>query len=315
LPSSPGAAGFAQNDAARVLWLPSIRTGMNYNKHGNSGRDRLQLPTSRGLRRAGSRRSGADRPRSWITPTHLTDAIHQPRITGFAWTPEALSDAVINDQLLNGPGLLTLRRHQRQAIAAQTLDHGRQLAEITVNFARRSRERPMPPGAAVATLENEVTRAGEAIAVASARWRATFGRSVGATRAAETTVVPIELARPDVPAGELVGLGLSNRPELAASRSLVCEAVNRLRREQNAPWLPSIVLGVSYGGFGAGRGGQIDGGERFDFDGIAYWEPEPGWRGPARTHIRSSSADARGRVVDMVAAKRSCPDASRLAAD
>lgn len=56
---------------------------------------------------------------------------------------------------------------------------------------------------------------------------------------------------------DLVAMGLSNRPELAASRSLVCEAVNRLRREGNAPWLPSVLLGTSYGSFGAGTGSQI----------------------------------------------------------
>src|SRR6185503_17832934 len=71
----------------------------------------------------------------------------------------------------------------------------------------------------------------------------------------------------------LVATGLSSHPELAASSSLVCEAVNRLRREENAPWLPSILLGVSYGAFGAGTGGNItNGGDRFDFDGVAWWE-------------------------------------------
>jgi outer membrane protein TolC len=90
----------------------------------------------------------------------------------------------------------------------------------------------------------------------------------------EDNIVPIDLVPLDtLTMGDLVATGLTNRPELNASRSLVCEAVNRLQREENAPWLPSILLGVSYGGFGAGTGGQItNGGPRFDFDGVAWWE-------------------------------------------
>jgi outer membrane protein TolC len=74
-------------------------------------------------------------------------------------------------------------------------------------------------------------------------------------------------------AADLVATGLSNRPELAASRALVGEAVSRLQREKHAPWLPSVVLGISYGEFGAARGtGDPRPGDRFDLDAIAWWE-------------------------------------------
>jgi outer membrane protein TolC len=49
--------------------------------------------------------------------------------------------------------------------------------------------------------------------------------------------------------------------------------VNRLEREKYAPWLPSLLLGTSYGAFGAGTGGSItNGADRFDFDSAAWWE-------------------------------------------
>ena len=67
--------------------------------------------------------------------------------------------------------------------------------------------------------------------------------------------------------------GLSNRPELAESRHLVCEAVSRLQRERYAPLLPSMLLGASYGAYGGGQGSRTDEVRgRFDLDAVAFWE-------------------------------------------
>jgi hypothetical protein len=109
-----------------------------------------------------------------------------------------------------------------------------------------------------------------------------------------------ELSLPD-----LVATGLANRPELAANSALVCEAVNRLRREERAPWLPSIILGVSYGAFGAGTGSAItNGGDRFDFDGVAWWELRNlglGERAAQTMHAQPASAHAEIETMDLVA--------------
>jgi outer membrane protein TolC len=103
--------------------------------------------------------------------------------------------------------------------------------------------------------------------------------------------------------GDLIAAGLSNRPELSASRSLVGEAVNRLKREENAPWLPSILLGMNYGSFAGGTGGQItNGGNRFDFDGIAYWELRNMGFGEhaARDNARAQIQQAKMREVETM---------------
>jgi outer membrane protein TolC len=72
---------------------------------------------------------------------------------------------------------------------------------------------------------------------------------------------------------ELVSLALTNRPELAESRHLVGEAVERLNREKNAPLVPSVALSASYGLNGGGLGGTLsDFGDRLDADAIAFWE-------------------------------------------
>jgi outer membrane protein TolC len=57
------------------------------------------------------------------------------------------------------------------------------------------------------------------------------------------------------------------------NQQLVSEAVRRLQREQYAPFIPSILLGASYGNFGAGLGGAVGNyGDRFDGDAFAWWE-------------------------------------------
>jgi outer membrane protein TolC len=46
-----------------------------------------------------------------------------------------------------------------------------------------------------------------------------------------------------------------------------------MKRERYAPLVPSVLLGVSYGGFGGGLGSDITNSDgRFDADAMAYWE-------------------------------------------
>lgn len=69
--------------------------------------------------------------------------------------------------------------------------------------------------------------------------------------------MPIELVPVETSLNGLVGTGLSNRPELKEAQCLVAEAVGRLRREQAAPLVPSVLLGMNYGGFGGGLGDTV----------------------------------------------------------
>jgi outer membrane protein TolC len=306
---------FAQYSAARVLWLPSLRTGMNYNKHEGEIQDVIgfSFPTSRGAAYgglgAGAVGAGSPAVPGIYAQFHLSDAILQRQITGFALDARQWqSEAAINDQLLETAlaYLAVLEALQRKAIAVQTAEHGQELAVITASFFKAGAGTQADAdraAAAAAILQNEVTRADEAIAVASARLSQQLSTDPSYLLAPqEPAVVPIELVRLDAPQGELVATGLSNRPELAASRSLVCEAVSRLRREQHAPWLPSVILGASYGAFGAGIGGRIDGGERFDFDGVAYWELRNLGFGEraARENAAAQIQQARMREVELL---------------
>ncbi len=91
---------------------------------------------------------------------------------------------------------------------------------------------------------------------------------------AEANIMPIDMVPADLTVGQLVARGLACRPELAENKQLVAEAVQRLERERYAPLIPSVLLGISQGGYGGGSGGNAttDFSSRFDLDAIAYWE-------------------------------------------
>jgi outer membrane protein TolC len=311
------AQSLAVHNAARAMWLPSIRTGGNYNKHeGQIQRvEGENITVSRGAAYGGlgAFAVGAGSPAipGVYAMFHTTDAIFQRRITGYALEArEFQATATMNDQLLETAlaYLALLEAAQRRAIAGETLEHGEQLARLTSEFARTGAGNEADADratAALALLKNEIVRAEEAQAVASARVAQQLSSDPTVLIVPqEDNVVPIDLVPLDTMAmGDLVATGLSNRPELAASRSLVGEAVNRLKREENAPWLPSILLGMSYGGFGAGLGGQITrGGDRFDFDGVAWWELRNLGAGEkaARDNARAQIQQARMQEVQTM---------------
>jgi outer membrane protein TolC len=107
----------------------------------------------------------------------------------------------------------------------------------------------------------------------------------------------------DASTQELVAIGLSCRPELAESRWLVQEAVDRLNRERHAPLLPSVLLGASYGGFGGGLGSDIENfGDRFDIDAAAFWEIRNLGHGEAgaRNAARARVDQARYRQIQLM---------------
>ena len=86
---------------------------------------------------------------------------------------------------------------------------------------------------------------------------------------------------------------VSDRPELAEQKHLVCEAVERLRREKFAPLVPSVLLGMSYGGMGGGLGSSIvNSSDRWDADAVAFWEVRNLGLGERAARNESSSPQA-----------------------
>ncbi len=302
--------------AADMMWLPSMRVGGNYNKHEGRIQDVAGsiIETSRGsiYSGLGAQAVGAGSPAvpGLLMNFHLTDAHFQPLIAKQRLCARRhASLAVRNNLLLDTATAYTnlLEAMQLLAITEQTLVSAEKLRDTTKDFAETGEGLRADADRAVAELsvrQVEQLRAKENVRVASVRLNRLLSQD--ATLKLEPTellLVPIALTSPTSELRELVAVGLSNRPELAENRNLVGEAIEMLNREKYAPLVPSVLLGMSYGGNGGGLGGNIDRfGDRMDFDAAAYWELRNLGFGDqaAQGATRSRVGQARYRQVQMM---------------
>lgn len=277
---------YAQVERADILWIPSLRAGINYNKHEGAIQDvaGTVFNTSRGSLYgglgAGAVGAGSPAVPGLVAHFHLTDAIFQPKIARYqASSRQYAATTVRNDVLCETAVayLELLRAEQRLAIAREVREKTNRLADLTGAFARIGQGAAADHDRMLAELaarDGEIPQAEEAVATASTRLAFLIHADPGVpitTR--EPFVAPLNFTAPESTAHELVAQGLSRRPELAEHRQLVGEACERLRREQYAPLIPSVLLGVSYGGLGGGLGSSITNtDDRFDGDAMAYWE-------------------------------------------
>jgi outer membrane protein TolC len=310
---------FAQVRAAKVLWLPSIQAGINFQNHDgplqNSdgtipAASRSAIEAGLGMYAVGG---GAPAVPGLSAKFALADAVFQPRIAGQqAAIRQHAATATTHDLLLfvAVAYLDLLRTFQQQAIARETLEHAEQLADLTAAFARRGQGSQADADRAqteLAVRKNVLAQAAAQSQVASARLVELLHLPPSCVVAPEEpTLVPIEIVSRDAEAAQLVADGLSHRPEVAESRHLVAEAVGKLDRERYAPLLPNLLLDVSQGGFGGGQGSTLaDFRGRFDFDATAYWQLRNFGLGEvaAREGARSRLEQARlvqARLMDQV---------------
>jgi outer membrane protein TolC len=310
----------SDSDAAMALWLPSIRAGVSVNRHDGN----LQSSTgtisdvNRSSLQAGF---GANAVGAGTTPTpglsaqfHLSDAVFGPRIAERNQSAREFGSwATYHDEMLRAAESYTelLRAHQEKAIALDTLSHARDLAKRTASFASSGQGNQADADRAATELairKNDLARAVEAIDVASARLAEVLHLDAPLKVVpTENQLSPIDLVSLDSTVQQMVATGLSSRPELGESREMVEAACERLRREQFAPLMPSVLLGLSYGGFGGGLGNRISDVEsRMDFDVGAVWEirnlgfGEAAARGAASARVEQARYKAM-RVLDSVA--------------
>jgi len=307
---------FAQLEQAQVLWLPSIRAGINYNKHDGRLQDaegtnfeasRSALYTGLGANAVGT---GSPAVPGVYASFHLADAIFQPRAADqLAASRQAGARATSNDFMLQASlaYLDLLRAEQDRAVAIEIRDLARGLADLTEAYARSGQGTEADFDRAqteLALRESELIRTEETIRVASARLAELLNLDQEMTLLPqEPAVAPIDLIAIDTPVRSLLAQGLATRPEIRERNALVREAVQRLQRERHAPLIPSVLLGVSYGGFGAGTGGQVDSfSDRVDTDVVAYWELRNLGHGEAaaRRGARTRVDQAQFRTIAML---------------
>lgn len=277
---------YARLNRAELMWFPDLQGGANYHRHDGSlqnieGRivdvNRSSLNAGLG---AGAIAAGTTTSPGLVINFHAADAIFGPEVARrSAWASRHAADAEVNDQLLNVAlaYLDLIEAVQRATIVRQTLENAEDLADVTGSFARTGQGLRADADRAIAELavrRNEMHRAEEEVAVASARL-ASLVRLNPAEQLCpvETVALPIALVDASCEPRDLVADALGRRPELREQRAIVSAAVERLRRERYAPLVPSVLVGASYSGFGGGTGDRVGNfNDRGDFDALAIWQ-------------------------------------------
>ena len=311
---------YAELARAEALWLPSIQAGFSFHRHdGNyQASDGSIVDVNRnsfqyGLGSGGTGAGTTPRP-GLVAQFHLADAIFQPRVAETtAWARGHAASATLNRQMLTAALAYNdlLNAYQDVSILEAATTQTQELSKITRDFAEAGEGLQADADrmqTELALIENRLIGAREQIAVASARLAQAVSldgyRQITPT---DITVVPLDLVSMQDDKATLIGTGLAMRPELKESQALVAAACEAYSREKYAPFVPSVLLGFSTGGFGGGLGNNlndVDG--RYDLDALMSWEVrnlglgEKAARRQQSARVQQAKYD-RIRVMDQVA--------------
>jgi len=266
---------------AQVLWLPDLWAGGNPN---NPTAIPMFLHHDGLLQTSSGNMVSVDKNAVFLgggvgLNFELADAIFSPLVTRRLTEAEAARARVVTDNVQLDVALTyldLLRAYGALAVNAETLAN----AETTLRFARAGvkSELAKPADANRAAAEVEFRRQeridlqGQAAAVSAHLAQLLLLEPTVDLRPADQAVLPIALVPAAPSLDDLIGVGLMNRPELAADRALVAAALQTWRGARWRPLIPTIQLtyyGGSYSG-GAPDYGATSG--RDDLYAQAVWQ-------------------------------------------
>lgn len=313
---------YAQLDQAEVLWLPSLQAGFSFHRHdGNYQASNGQIVDVNrnsfqvGLGAGGVGAGTTPRP-GIVAQFHLADAIFQPEIREkAAWAEGHAANGTYNAQLRDVAlaYLELLEAEQEKRILEESRQRTAELTKLTQDFAatgqglRADADRLQTE---LVLIESRIVGANERAEVASIRLAETMSLDAGRRIAPmDPVAAPIDLVSADVGKGSLISTGLANRPELKEAQALVAAACEEYKRQKYAPFVPSVLLGFSAGGFGGGLGSHLsDVEDRVDFDALMTWEirnlglGEKAARRETQARIQQAKFET-VRVMDQVASE------------
>ncbi len=273
---------------AKVLLLPSLNLGMNYHAHtGNLQRssgtilklDEKSLYFGGG---AGAMAAGTVEVPAISIFSSLTDAYFKPlaahqQVEGARFQASAMANKVLLEVVELHFELLAAEADLR--VRLETAAQGADVARLTHAYAIAGQGRDADAERAATELrlvELEVKQAEQEVAVASARLahRLHLDQSVR-IRPAAPRLEMITLIDPGTPLPNLIAVAVERHPEISAKAAALAVAEVRHRQEICRPFLPTVWLGYSAGGFGGGS--NLVGTElshfagRTDFDVQVFW--------------------------------------------
>lgn len=271
----------AQLDRVRVAWLPTIYLGIDYQRHDGQLQDIVGqvFGTSKSSLQVGAGPSAV---------FALSEAVHGPLAARQAVRArEADLGAAANNTLLAVAEAYFSLQEARGTLAGAE-DAARRAVELTRRAEQLAPE--LTPPVETSRARTELARRRQAVHLARQQWQVASADLVRWLRLDPlVTVEPLEPPHVQVPLvdlrqslDELIPLGLTNRPELAAHQALVQATLHRLRQEKLRPLTPSVLLRgtstnpsgtLAWSYFGGGQRGQVSQfSARSDLDIQVLWE-------------------------------------------
>ncbi|HEV3025410.1 MAG TPA: TolC family protein [Pirellulales bacterium] len=283
-------AAIRQYMAAQIL--PNLNAGMNYDDHTgvlqqSSGKilnvDRSALYVGAG---ANAIAAGTVNIPGVQWNLNVSNTIFNILVSRQVVRQRQFDSLAVRNQVLGRVAVAyvdLLRTAGRLAVAIRVRDESREVARLTRSYANVGEGLPADADRAATELakrENDILQAESEVLQSSARLCQLLNLDP-ATRLQPTDgwVVPAPIVPSPMPLRELVALGLLRRPELAAQRAAIEQALLQLRGQRVLPFSPNVLIGFSGGTFGGGSNltnltNQPTFGSfasRSDIDTVAYW--------------------------------------------
>jgi outer membrane protein TolC len=292
----------AQLEQARVLWLPSVTVGGDYNRH--DGRIQNSDGTIVDVGR-GSFMFGAGSGIGSTAVLSVTDAIFSPLVTRqTVRARQADAQAAANDTLVAvSDAYFGVQQARGELAGAQ--DAVRRTDEL-VRRIRLLATGLVPPLEAT-RAEAELARRQQSELLARERWRIASAELLRVVRLdpatqvepAEPPQLRVNLVEMSNSVDDLIVTGLTNRPELASRQAQVQATIAALRQEMVRPLVPSVLIRgwstpvtgtLGVGVFGGGQNGDLGhAGYRGDIDLQLLWQFDNlGFGNRARVHEREA---------------------------
>jgi outer membrane protein TolC len=267
-------------EQARVLWLPTVYVGVDYQRHDGGQQNALTGETILGSRNQFLGGAGAH------AVFALTDAIYAPLAERQLLRARDLEVQTAKNDALLSVAVAYFDVQQARGILAGTLDSVARAREL----ARRVNAlgRGLAPPIEVERVNTLLADLDQQAASARQDWltsSATLTRVLRLDPAA--VVAPLEpphlqvtLISPKETVDGLIPVGLTSRPELATQQAVVQATLTRLRQERMRPLIPSLVLQsnatpderLGAGVYGTGHDGLTAWSGRSDWDAEVVWE-------------------------------------------
>jgi outer membrane protein TolC len=182
-----------------------------------------------------------------------------------------------------------LRAEGTRVIAMKNRDEAHEIARLTAVYARTGAGKQSDADRAAAELarrNDAVVQAEGDMLVRSAQLAQLINVPPSIQlHAIDGWVIPTPIVPDPIPLAELLVIAMNQRPELAARRAAIRQAIVLLRSQQLLPFSPTIIAGYSAGTFGGGSNlvstpGGFQGffqprfdsfGARDDIDVIMFW--------------------------------------------